>query len=236
MKKKVLSLALAVALVAIAVGGSLAYFADSDAVTNTFTLGSVKIEIYENKAATPSAEQGLGTLLPVVNTTPSADVNYKNKVVEVKNTGASKAYIRVLIAVPAELDGYLHLDWNDEGWLSLDEYTVSYEGQAYMVYAYDFENAVESGKFTNELLQGVYLGSDVDLKENEKGDLVFVRKEEGKIIDESTFVAHRLIPGGLHTSNEINILVAAQAIQADGFGNATDALNTGFGVNSNPWG
>ena len=52
MKKKILAIALAMALLAIVVSGSLAYFTAQDKVTNTFTVGSVKIEIYENEEAT----------------------------------------------------------------------------------------------------------------------------------------------------------------------------------------
>ena len=40
MKKKVLTVALVVALIAIMVSGTLAYFTDNDEVTNTFTIGS----------------------------------------------------------------------------------------------------------------------------------------------------------------------------------------------------
>ena len=47
-KKKILVLALSIAMVAIlAVGGSLAYFTDKDEATNTFTVGNVKIELIE---------------------------------------------------------------------------------------------------------------------------------------------------------------------------------------------
>ena len=48
MKKfsKIIALVLVVALVAImVVGGTLAYFTDNDAKTNTFTMGDVKIHI-----------------------------------------------------------------------------------------------------------------------------------------------------------------------------------------------
>ena len=51
MKKKVLSVALVVAMIAIMVSGTLAYFTARDDVTNTFTVGSVEIEIYENGEA-----------------------------------------------------------------------------------------------------------------------------------------------------------------------------------------
>ena len=236
MKKRVLSIALAVALIAIAVSGTLAYFADDDEVNNTFTLGSIEIEIYENGAATPDAEQPLGTLIPVVKNPPSADDNYKKKIVEVKNTGLSSAFIRVHIAIPSELVNYLQLEWDTTGWTRLESTEGSYKGVNYTVYSFDFNSAVESGKFTGKLLKGVYLGSDVDLKQDDDGNLIFVRKEGGKIIHESTFVAHTQNANGTYTSADVNILVAAQAIQTRGVAdNATDALNTGFGTNTNPW-
>lgn len=48
MKKKILALVLCVAMLAIAiVGGTLAYFTDNDAKTNTFTMGKVDIELTE---------------------------------------------------------------------------------------------------------------------------------------------------------------------------------------------
>ena len=49
MKKKITAIFLCVALLAIAiVGASLAYFTDTDAATNTFTVGNVKIELLES--------------------------------------------------------------------------------------------------------------------------------------------------------------------------------------------
>lgn len=49
MKKKITAIFLCVSLVAIAiVGASLAYFTDTDAATNTFTVGNVKIKLLES--------------------------------------------------------------------------------------------------------------------------------------------------------------------------------------------
>ena len=49
MKKKILALCLCVAMLAIAiVGGTLAYFTDTDTETNTFTVGNIKIDLVEN--------------------------------------------------------------------------------------------------------------------------------------------------------------------------------------------
>ena len=50
MKKKILAIMLCVAMLAIAiVGGTLAYFTDTDAETNVIVVGSVSAELYESK-------------------------------------------------------------------------------------------------------------------------------------------------------------------------------------------
>lgn len=58
MKRKILALVLCVAMLAIAVvGGTLAYFTDDEAKTNTFTVGNVNITLTEPKwEATGKAE------------------------------------------------------------------------------------------------------------------------------------------------------------------------------------
>ena len=95
MKKKVLAIALAVALIAVAVSGSIAYFTAEDQVNNTFTIGSVKIEVYENEQKTPLDTNPLGKLTPVVDANPKNDVSYMDKVVEVKNdSGSNRIEVR----------------------------------------------------------------------------------------------------------------------------------------------
>ena len=242
MKKKVLTVALVVALIAIMVSGTLAYFTDSDEVANTFTIGSVKIEIYENDEATTSDTISFGKLSPIVNTTaPSDDANYKNKVVDVKNTGANDAYIRTHIAVPTALIDYLQLDVTTDGWAYngtlAGSSTATVNGVAYTVYTYDHVAAVAPNGFTSGLLQGVYLKSNVDMEEDASGNLVFILRDgNGNKIASSGFVAHTKNNDGSYASATINILIAAQAIQTEGFtSGATAALNSGFGTNTNPW-
>ena len=235
MKKKILSLALVVALLAIMVGGTLAYFTAEDEVTNTFTVGSVKIEIFENNKATEDdVIEFTDPLIPIVDTTtPSEDVSYQDKVVKVKNTGANDAYIRTHIAIPTALVGYLHLDLDETGWTEQTSSSATVEGVAYTVYTYDFDAAVKSGEFTGELLKGVYLGHDVDLLEDANGNLEFVLRVNGDVTGHSGFTAHTKTADG-YESAKVNVLVASQAIQAQGFENgATDALSTGFAAN--PW-
>lgn len=236
MKKKVLAIALAVALIAVAVSGSIAYFTAEDQVNNTFTIGSVKIEVYENDQKTPSDTNPLGKLTPVVDANPKNDVSYMDKVVEVKNIGANDAYIRTHIAVPTALLNYLTLDFTNPlaGWTLIGETTATVDVD-YTVYTYDHTAAVEPGEFTAELLQGVYLNSNVDLEEDANGNLVFILRDgDGNKTHSSDVVAHTK-SGDTYTSAVINVLVASEAIQVEGFSGATAALNAGFGTNTNPW-
>lgn len=237
MKKKILAIAVAVVLIAIMVSGTLAYFTAEDEVSNTFTIGSVKIEIYENDEPTDSDTIPFGKLTPVVSATPADDANYFDKVVDVKNTGNNDAYIRTHIAIPTALIDYLHLDFTTTGWTGAVITTAQVSGVDYTVYTYDHLAAVAPNAFTAELLQGAYLVSNADLEEDAAGNLVFIlRDANGEKIATSGFVAHTKNTDGSYTSAKINILVASQAIQTEGFnGTATDALNSGFGANTNPW-
>jgi predicted ribosomally synthesized peptide with SipW-like signal peptide len=237
MKKKVLSVALVAAMVAIMVSGTLAYFTARDDVTNTFTVGSVEIEIYENGEATESDTiEFKQPLIPVVNTAdPGADESYIPKVVEVKNTGINEAFIRTHIAIPAALVEYLQLDLDTDGWSRQLDSAATVEGVDYVVYTYNYDTEVASGAFTSRLLKGVYLGSRVDLEEDANGDLYFVLKENGEVVHRSGFLAHTKNDNGTYASTVVRVLVASQAIQSRGFGGSTpsEALNTGFG--GNPW-
>lgn len=124
MKKKILSIATCAAFAACAmIGGSLAYFTDTDSETNTFTVGNVTIDLIEQERGIDK-ETGEAALLdfeqnkklyPIVGSAqgekdsfglPTAK-NYVDKVVTVKNTGSEAAYIRAYFAIPAALDdGY----------------------------------------------------------------------------------------------------------------------------------
>ena len=83
-KRKVLTLALTVCIVAIlAVGGTLAYFTDTDDATNTFTVGNVNITLTE-----PNWEE-------------PADPVYPGQVLDkdptVTNDGSNPCYVRIKV-------------------------------------------------------------------------------------------------------------------------------------------
>jgi predicted ribosomally synthesized peptide with SipW-like signal peptide len=241
MKKKVLSIALVIVLLAILVSGSLAYFTAEDQVTNTITIGSVLIEIWENDEPTDTDVMEFDEpLVPVVDMNDLVnDPGYIPKVVKVENTGANAAYIRTHIAVPATLVDYLELKVNTAGWDVVGFTSATVDNVDYLVVTYDYQTAVNPGNFTGELLQGAYLLGTTDLRDNPdtpEGDLEFCRRDSNGEYIFSGFVAHKAVNGG-YASQTVSILVASQAIQYQGFENstATEALNTGFGANTNPW-
>ena len=85
MKKKITAIALVVCLVAVAVvGGSLAYFTDTDDATNTFTVGNVDITLTEDSWV------GGGSMVPQVY---PGEVLAKDPVVT--NDGENPCFVRI---------------------------------------------------------------------------------------------------------------------------------------------
>ena len=86
-KKKMITVCLVVALMAVfAIGGSLAYFTDTDAKTNTFTVGNVDIELTE--PAWDPDEDHIADPGVAVAKDPT-----------VTNIGANEAWVRVNVTI-----------------------------------------------------------------------------------------------------------------------------------------
>ena len=258
MKKKITALCLCVALLAVAVvGASLAYFTDTDNATNTFTVGNVAIDLIEQErdgnGGLKAFENGK-KLSPIVGSAqgekddygmPTAK-NYVDKMVTIQNTGSEAAYIRAYFAIPSALDnGYetfnaglntLHFNFGNKVVNGVISSTEGVEWQwthgskwnyfettigniKYNVYFADYYEAVPAGETTEQLVQGVYLDKSFDMKD---GKAYAFGKE--LTVDEGW------------NWNEISCPVFAVACQADGFGNAADAITAAFGANYNPWG
>jgi len=111
MKKKILALCLVVVLAVTAVtGATLAYFTDTDAKTNTFTMGDVKIHIDEwmkNEAGEWVKYTDNQKLSPIAQSKAPF-----NKLVETVNDGSEAAYIRTFITCPADLYDQLGYGFN----------------------------------------------------------------------------------------------------------------------------
>ena len=115
-KKKIISLCLVVCLLATAIGGTLAYFTDTEAVKNVMTMGNVDIEQIEQERSPAGGLQPYTqnqTLLPMggydwEEVTVNGDSflvlaseNALDKIVTVKNKGNSDAYVRTIVALEA---------------------------------------------------------------------------------------------------------------------------------------
>lgn len=228
MKKKIVSIALVVAMLAIAViGGTMAYFTDTDAQTNEFTIGNVTIDLFEdfNTENLP--------LIPAVGSMNSENgvTEMKNtieKEVYVENTGDQAAYVRVHIAVPAIADGRNIIATTchdmttvDGKWIwgtTLDANypyrdggnwnmyrNIEIEGVPYKVFVVTYETALESDDVTVDAISKVYM------------DPATTQDEIAEWND-------------LYGDNWSKVYVVAEAVQADGFDDAITALNTAFGV------
>ena len=229
MKKKILSLCLVAALAATAViGGTLAYFTDTDAQKNTFTTGNVAIDLWEDFGDNDA--QSIEKLIPATGSAQKGTLkNGIEKEVYVDNTGSEDAYVRVHIAIPSILDdgadtfdagkNVLHFNYDKEtvadgkwNWSnSVDGttgsnwnyYTATIDGKSYNVYVVTYETALKTNESTVDAMSQVYLDSKVT---NE--DITKIKDELG---------------------DNWYIYVAAEGTQAEGFNDAYEALNTAFG-------
>lgn len=255
MKKKIIALCLIVALAATAViGGTLAYFTDTDEATNTFTAGGVKIALVERQRGGKDDEKTLvpfengKNLMPIVGSAqgeqevvdgvmlPTAE-NYVDKIISIKNTGVSDAYVRVFVAVPTALQNgqtpnaplYDVLHWNFNGdscatgeWT--DEVVVAnptlIDGVEYKIYSRTYTTALAKDEMTaTPAYIGFYLDKSVDM--NDQGQYTVDFGTGPEVIN-------------YDLSQGVEIPVFAQAIQADGFDSAAAAF-AASGLPSNPW-
>lgn len=239
MKKKVLTVALVMALIAIMVSGTLAYFTDSDEVTNTFTIGSVEIEIHENGALVEGETLTMpDMLIPVVGPNPEVTTdNYGQKQVTVENTGKNDAYVQVFVAVPKVLDdaGVLKLmknypDSESYNWVGGDTVVgtmTDADGIACNIYKFAYSKLLAVGATTDsEAIEYVYLTSATDLN--------VIRDAQGNVTAAYLVDANGTELSDINVVDGIPVYVYAQAIQAEGFSDYDQALTAGFG-DSNPW-
>ncbi|MBP3941256.1 MAG: hypothetical protein J6D00_07185 [Christensenellaceae bacterium] len=228
MKKKILTICLVVALLATAVGGTLAYFTDTDAQKNTFTTGNVAIDLWEDFGDNDAL--GIEELIPAVGSAQNGTLkNGVEKEVYVTNDGSEDAYVRVHITIPTLLDdgdptfdaskNILHFNYTPESvvdgkwnWSKTvdgttgsnwNSYTTTIDGVSYNVYVVTYETALKTGETTVDAMSQVYLDSKVT---NE--DVTRLKAALGE---------------------EWKIYVVAEGAQAAGFNDAYEALNEAFG-------
>ena len=206
----------------ISVGSSVAYLTSTDADVNVMTLGQVKIRLNEQERlpdGTLTGFQDGHPLYPAVYTDELGtdadgywtDVqNALDKIVTVKNTGKSDAYVRVWFAFECVDETFftdkLLLNRNEADWDWSFSRTadgayelITLEGTKYVTAVATLPQALPSQEITPVSLRQVLLDSGV------------TNEDVAALGDEYT------------------ILVVAQAAQVQGFPDAATALNAAFG-------
>lgn len=268
-KKTILVAAIAVMLVAaLVVGGTLAYFTDTDKKTNTFTVGNVDIELLESQYHRVNAGKGNATGLtePLkggylwaadvnMQGTPENTPNYKTsgetwnglyfsdaqieadaktykdgyfaehsknmvpgsnvrKCPYVKNTGHNDAYVRVRVLIPVSL--FTVIDKGPSYWTdsALEKQVTSNAVKAYNAAGYEATNVpqVERGGIKYYQFDFTYT------KALKPGEMTFWNVWGNIAIDKNATTED------LAKVESFDVIVEADAIQADGFANAADAF------------
>lgn len=257
MKKKILSIALVVAMIAVIAAGSLAYFTDKDSATNTFTSGNVNINLIEQERGANGELQAFTQnkkLYPIVGSAqgekdklgmPTAK-NYVDKIVTVKNTGSEKAYIRAYFAIPAALDdGYetfnaglnvLHFNFGNK---VVNGEVSSTEG-AEWIWTHGnkwnyFETVIDNIKY-NVYYADYYQAVDAGATTEQFIQGVYLDQTFDRRDDKCYAFGKEVTLDNGWDWNKVSCPVYAVACQAEGFKNANDAMNAAFGANFNPWG
>lgn len=102
-KKKIISLCLVVCLLATAIGGTLAYFTDTDSEKNTFTVGKVDIDVSETNEINGVAVTGNA----FENVMPGSVIT---KTPVVTNNSSEDAYVRVVVRATNQEELYALLE------------------------------------------------------------------------------------------------------------------------------
>ena len=237
MKKKILAITLCVAMLAVMlVSGTLAYFTDTEEATNVFTVGKVDVELIESFYHRESAymdenlpegydQYAAGTVVEdkVIEASGKVYADYLasktlmpgtqiNKMPYVKNTGNTNAYVRIRVMLPKDMDA----DFLNTSVLCT--------------------TATSSGEFTGPV---AYIGTTVNGEvEGEYAVYEFTRVEpltpnemtywnvwntirmDPEVTNQDLEV---LITKGVIEDMTFGVKIEVDAIQADGFKNATEA-------------
>lgn len=252
MKKKLLAMCLVVALAATAViGGTLAYFTDTDTKTNTFTAGGVKIDLIEQQVG----ENGLEpfeqdqVLMPIVGSAqgekdqygqPVAE-NYIDKIATIENKGKSDAYVRAYFAIPSALDdGYdtfnaglnvLHFNFGNNNGVSTfgNEWNWKNESGTWKYYETEIDGVKYNVYYADYTK---ILAADATTEQFISGVYLdsHVDMVDGNYVDTRDPQADISILAG-----DVKCPVMAVAVQAAGFDNADAAVEAAFGANFDPF-
>lgn len=225
MKKKILALCVVISLTAVAIiGGTLAYFTDTDTETNVFTSGDIKIDLIED--------------FPVSELLPGEE-NALKKEVTVKNTGSEDAYMWIELWVPAALDTPADASKNDLHFNPFDTYDVDgvptpmrgsvAAAAGYTKLATTVEVALGSKDIDGVTYNGYreYIENDTAKKTGESTYPLLARVFMDKDITQCTTAEHTkclVLKDGTHYNGSWEVIVNAFGMQAGGFSTIEEAI------------
>ena len=225
MKKRILTIALVIALLATCFAGTYAYLIDDDAAKNVMVVGNISIKQFEKERDASGALVDFTQNQPVVPAVgytawdaEGVDVNgvsmkvfdeeaMKNivdKIVYVQNTGNVGAYIRTIVAIEApdyDPNNLIGINYNSDATVSMSApICVEVGGVEYVCFVFTYVDEIGANEFTVPSLMQLYL-------------------------DPAATNADLTAYGATW-----EILCLSQGVQADGFADAATALNTAFGA------
>lgn len=236
MKKKILAIVLCIGMLAIAVaGGTMAYFTDTDDITNVMAAGSVEIEQHEQERTKDAEGNFTGELqdftqnqpiFPAVGEEAWSDdknetgivvgnIEYKayhsglknvlDKIVTVENTGKSDAYIRTIVVLEAP--------------------------------DYDAKNLINVNVNLNEDVVSWSAWTPVDMNDTQYIYSVCTYLDSVAAGETTEPSLVQIFLDRATTNEDVEeygdsweVLVLSQAVQAAGFPNAATALDEAFGA------
>lgn len=253
MKKKIVSICLVLAILAVAATGTLAYFTDYDGAENTFVFGNISIQQLEKERIEQSDANTADTnitdftqdkeLFPVVGD-PAWAPDYQNfptggysklftdamgnvedKFVFVENNGANSVYFRTLVAI--EQGALDYTTWDDVVVgtnMNLSHYDMTVIG-----------TDVEINGNEYVIYELVYVrdnSNDADAEEVGAGILEAGKTSTPSLLQvllykETTQEQVALLDG--NDDGKLNVLAVSQAVQTAGFSDAATALDEAFG-------
>lgn len=247
MKRKMMIIAMVVAIAAIIGSFSLAYFTDTDAIRNEFTVGEVKIDLTEGEAVynpTTGNIEATGNRLFKGDTAEADSVNdygkiYPGMIIDkdpmIENLGDEEAYVAVKVII-------------DDGEGDITKITELFPmAPCINVSALVFGGLCHTGLTYDasipELGANTHVDENVVVKQVYEGEgkwvaYMFYKKalapKNGDTIDSVTFFEEIKIPGTwdhaqMQEFKDFSITVEAYATQTNGFDNCVTAITTAFG-------
>lgn len=230
MKRKIFTLCMVVALIAVAaVGSTLAYFQDTDSADNVLVAGNVDIELHEDNAlAEDNADYAIDddyrTWLLEQKFHPGVTVEKDGWV---ENVGSNEAYVRMFVAYPTKSIELMTVNFNADisaEWTEGTSYSFTdADGVEYTVQVFVLNDPLQPEAKTVDTITSVTMLTSTEAVKNADNKIVYYKSGE----DVST--------GYVSADGTIPVLLHAQAVQTTTFANADAAFTAAFGAAEQNW-